>query len=177
MSEPLTLARPYARAAFEAAQDTNSLVAWSDKLAFSAQALADERVHAIVGDPRLGHAELVGLLLPPGESADSAFAVFLGLLVENRRVELLSHILSLFEQYRRDAEHVLKVTLRTATALSADQEHAVKAALKKRFRREIQMQQEIDPDVIGGAVIDAGDKVIDGSVQGRLARLETALTH
>jgi len=175
MSEPLTLARPYARAAFEVARDAGALSSWVDHLAFAAQAIADERVHAVVGDPRLDHGELVGLLLPPGVSADSAFAMFLALLVENRRVELLSDILALFEQYKREAEHVLKVTLRTATAISAEQENAIKAALKKRFDRNIQMQQLVDPEIIGGAVIDAGDTVIDGSVSGRLARLETAL--
>lgn len=176
MSEPLTLARPYARAAFEAARDAGALPAWADHLAFAAQAIADERVHAVVGDPRLDQHKLVGLLLPPGVAGDSSFAVFLGLLVDNQRVELLGEILALFAQYKRDAEHVLKVTLRTATALSDDQENAIKAALKKRFHRDIQMQQLVDPEVIGGAVIDAGDTVIDGSVSGRLARLETALT-
>ncbi len=177
MSEPLTLARPYARAAFEAARDAGALPVWADHLAFAAQAIADERVHAVVGDPRLDQGDLVALLLPPGVPADSSFAVFLGLLVENQRVELLSDILALFEKYKRDAEHVLMVTLRTASALSADQETAIKAALKKRFQRDIRMQQLIDPEVIGGAVIDAGDTVIDGSVSGRLARLETALVH
>lgn len=177
MSEPLTLARPYARAAFEAAQEQGALTAWADKLAIATRILADSRIHALVGDPRLGHADLVRLLLPPDEAPDSAFAAFLGLLVENRRVELLGDILALFEQYKREAEHVLKVTLRTAVAISSDQHDAIRQALKKRFRREIQMQQQIDPDVVGGAVIDAGDLVIDGSVRGRLARLETALTH
>ena len=177
MSETLTLARPYARAAFESARKADALAAWSQKLGFSAQLIADARVGALVGNPRIGNAELTGLLLPPEETVDSAFAGFLALLVENRRAPLLPDIAALFEELRRDAERVLKVTLRSATPVSDEQVVALKAALKKRFGRDIELDQRIDPSVIGGAVIDAGDMVIDGSVRGRLERLETALTH
>jgi len=177
MSETLTLARPYARAAFESARASNALAAWSDKLAFAAQVIGDARVRAIVGDPRLSNAGLVNLLLPQDEAADAPFARFLGLLVDNRRVSLLTDIAALFEELKRESERVLRVTLRSASEIPATQAEAIKVALKKRFAREIDMQQRIDPSVIGGAVIDAGDVVIDGSVRGRLARLESALMH
>ena len=177
MSETLTLARPYARAAFETASKGNALAAWSQKLGFAAQLISDARVGALVGNPRLGNAELTGLLLPPDEAVSSQFAGFLQLLVENRRAPLLPDIAALFEELKRDAERVLKVTLRSAAALPQAQADAIKAALKKRFGREIELETRIDPNVIGGAVIDAGDVVIDGSVRGRLARLESALTH
>jgi len=177
MSETLTLARPYARAAFESARAANALPAWSSKLAFAAQVIGDARVHAIVGDPRLSNADLIGLLLPQGEPADSPFAGFLGLLVDNRRVSLLADIAALFEELKRESERVLQVTLRSANEIPAGQADAIKVALKKRFGREIDLQQRIDPSVIGGAVIDAGDVVIDGSVRGRLARLESALAN
>ena len=175
MSEPLTLARPYARAAFETARAHNSLAAWSANLAFSAQAIGDARVRAVAGDPRLSHADLVGLLLPPGDTPDPEFAAFLNLLVENRRVDLLADIAALFEQRKREAEHVIRVTLRAANEVPAAQADAIQRALKKRFGREIEMRQQIEPGVIGGAVIDAGDVVIDGSVRGRLQRLQNAL--
>lgn len=175
MSEPLTLARPYARAAFETARAHNALAAWSGNLRFAAQVMADARVSAVAGDPRLSHAELVGLLLPPGESADVPFAAFLSLLVENRRVNLLADVAALFEELKRESEHTIHVTLRSAGEIPAAQAEAIKAALKKRFAREIELEQRIDPAVIGGAVIDAGDVVIDGSVRGRLDRLQSAL--
>jgi len=177
MSETLTLARPYARAAFESARASNALAAWSDDLAFAAQVIGDARVHAIIGDPRLSNSDLVSLLLPQGEAADSTFAAFLGLLVDNRRVRLLTDVAALFEELKRESEHVLQVTLRSASEIPATQAEAIKIALKKRFGREIDMQQRIDASVIGGAVIDAGDVVIDGSVRGRLARLESALAN
>ena len=175
MSETLTLARPYARAAFEVARDSQALAAWSHKLGFAARVFADPRVRAIVGDPRLGNVALTGLLLPPDEATDSPLATFLRVLVENRRVDLLTDIDALFEEFKREAEGVLKVTLRAADAVPAAQIDAIKAALKKRFERDIELDQVLDPSVLGGAVIDAGDVVIDGSVRGRLQRLETAL--
>jgi F-type H+-transporting ATPase subunit delta len=175
MSETLTLARPYARAAFESARAGNALRAWSDGLRFSAQAVADTRVGALIGNPRLDSDELVGLLLPPSEAAGSPFASFLSLLADNSRLVLLPDIAALFEELKRDAEHVLKVTLRSATEIPQSQADAIKVALAKRFGRDIELEQRIDPSVIGGAVIDAGDVVIDGSVRGRLARLENAL--
>lgn len=177
MSEPLTLARPYARAAFETARAHNALAAWSGNLRFAAQAMADARVRSLAGDPRLSHAELAGLLLPPNEPADSAFAAFLALLVENRRVDLLADIDALFEELKRESERTIRVTLRSASEIPSDRAEAIKAALKKRFAREIELEQRIDPAVIGGAVIDAGDVVIDGSVRGRLDRLQSALGH
>jgi F-type H+-transporting ATPase subunit delta len=177
MSEALTLARPYARAAFEAAQDTKSLDDWSSKLAFAAQLLGDERVRSAVHDPRIGAGDLESLLLPDGEKTDSEFGRFIALLIANQRADLLVEISTLFEELKRDAQRILKVTVRTANALPSGEEQSIRAALKKRFNRDIELDQQIDPSLIGGAIIDAGDVVIDGSVRGRLARLETALVH
>ncbi|MDE2258241.1 MAG: F0F1 ATP synthase subunit delta, partial [Xanthomonadaceae bacterium] len=151
MSEPLTLARPYARAAFETAHAHNALAAWSGSLRFAAQVMTDPRVSAVAGDPRLSQAELVGLLLPPGEAADAPFAAFLSLLVENRRVNLLADVAALFEELKLESERTLRVTLRSASEIPADRAEAIKAALKKRFAREIELEQKVDPAVIGGA--------------------------
>lgn len=175
MSEPLTLARPYARAAFETARAHNALAAWAASLRFAAQAMSDARVRSLAGDPRLSRNDLVGLLLPPGDAADSAFAAFVHLLVENRRVDLLADIAALYEEFKRESERTIRVTLRSASEMAPAQTEAIKAALKKRFAREIELEQRIDPSVLGGAVIDAGDVVIDGSVRGRLERLQSAL--
>ena len=176
MSETLTLARPYARAAFASAQAGGSLADWSNNLGVAAQIVADPRVHSLVGDPRIGNADVVQMLLPPSDGTESPFAQFLTLLVENRRAGLLPDIAALFEELKRESERVLKVTVRSAVPFANGQADAIRAALKKRFSRDIELEQRVDPSVIGGAVIDAGDMVIDGSVRGRLARLEQALT-
>ena len=176
MSETLTLARPYARAAFASAQVAAALGDWSRKLGIAAQIAADPRMHSLIGDPRLGNAELTQMLLPPDETSGSGFCEFVALLVENRRADLLPDIAALFEELKRESERVLKVTVRSAVPFVNGQADAIRQALSKRFGRDIELEQHIDPSVIGGAVIDAGDMVIDGSVRGRLARLESALT-
>ena len=177
MSQPLTLARPYARAAFELASSGRSLGEWAKKLAFAAQAAAEPQVRALFGNPRVGPAELASLFLPDGEPADSQFADFIKLLADNHRLHVLPEITALFEQRKREAEKILQVRVRTATPIDANETAKLKDALKRRFGRDIELEQSVDPTVLGGAVIDAGDVVIDGSVRGRLHQLEAALTH
>jgi len=180
MSQTLTLARPYARAAFAVARDENAsssgaLVAWSQALAFAARVAADPRVDALLGDPRLADADAVALLAP--EQAGEAFRRFLGMLAGNRRLAQLPEIAGLFEELRAEAERVVKARVTSASALPAGELDSLKAALRKRFGREVELETAVDPALIGGAVIDAGDVVIDGSLKGKLERLQTALAH
>jgi len=177
MSQPLTLARPYARAAFELASSSRSLGEWASKLAFAAQAASDPQVRALFGNPRVTPSELASLFLPEGETADSPFAGFMKVLADNQRLEALPEIAALFEQQKREAEKVLQVRVRTAAPIDASETAKLKDALKRRFGRDIELEQTVDPAVLGGAIVDAGDVVIDGSVRGRLHQLEAALTH
>ena len=177
MAGTTTLARPYARAAFELAAGANALGDWATKLAFAAAVASDRQARALIGNPNVRGDELKGLFLPQGEGADSAFAGFIGTLAENRRLALLPEIAELFGALKRERESVLRVSVRTAVALEPAQADTLKAALKRRFGRDIELTGSIDPAIIGGAIIDAGDIVIDGSVRGRLARLENALVH
>jgi F-type H+-transporting ATPase subunit delta len=173
MSQALTLARPYARAAHAIARDANAAAQWSDALAFAARVAADPRVQALLGHPHLGRADAVALLSP--EPASDAFGNFLALLADNRRLPLLPEIAGLFEELRADAERIVKAKVTSATALQAAELDGIKAALKRRFGREVELQTAVDESLIGGAVIDAGDVVIDGSLRSKLARLQTAL--
>lgn len=177
MSNALTFARPYARAAFELARSHNALGDWAGKLAFAAQVAADPRVASLFGDPRVAENDLVALVLPEGEAADSPFASFVRVLAENGRLPVLPEIGALFEELKDEAERVLKVNVRSATPIDAAETAKLKGALKRRFGRDIEIEQTVDASVLGGAVIDAGDVVIDGSVRGRLARLEQVLAH
>lgn len=173
MSQALTLARPYARAAFGIARDEGAFAAWSDALGFAARVAADPRVAGVLGNPKLSDAEAVALLAPPG--AGESVTRFLALLADNRRLPLLPEIAGLYEQLRNEAEHVVKATVTSAAALPDAELEAIRAALRKRFGSEVELQTAIDESLIGGAVIDAGDVVIDGSLKGKLARLESAL--
>ncbi|HOX70558.1 MAG: F0F1 ATP synthase subunit delta [Dokdonella sp.] len=177
MSSALTLARPYARAAFETALARSALAGWAEKLAFAAEVAADPRVVALFGNPRLGGSQLASLFLPQGEKTDGDFGHFISLLAENGRLPVLPEIGALFEQLKLESERTLKVRLRTAVRVDTPELEKISAALKRRFNRDIELTQSIDPKMLGGAVIDAGEVVIDGSVRGRLARLEQALTH
>jgi len=175
MSSKQTLARPYARAAFESARAGGSLAEWQRKLAFAAAVAANPEVHALVGNPGASDAALRDLCLPVGEPEGSHFAAFIAILIDNHRLGLLPQIAELFDLLKREHEQVLKVTMRTAIAVDPPLMDALRSALKRRFNREIDLQAVLDPSVIGGAVIDAGEQVIDGSVRGRLERLTRVL--
>ena len=175
MSQALTLARPYARAAFAIARDANALPAWSDALAFAARVAADPAVAALLGNPGLTQADATTLLAPDG--ADALFGNFLGLLFENRRLSLLPEIAGMFDELRFEAERVVKARVTSAIELPAAELATIKAALAKRFGREVEVETAVDESLIGGAVIDAGDVVIDGSLKGKLGRLQAALAH
>ena len=175
MSQALTLARPYARAAFSLARDAGNLAPWSDALAFAARIAGEPQVAALLGNPKLTDADAVTLLSPDG--ADDNFGNLLALLADNRRLALLPEIAGLYEELRAEAEHVLKAKVTSATELPPGELDTIKAALKKRFGREVEIESAVDAALIGGAVIDAGDVVIDGSLRGKLSRLQTALAN
>jgi len=175
MSQALTLARPYARAALAIAQDENDLAAWSNALGFAAQVAADPRAALLLLNPQLGHTEAVSLLSADGVS--ESFTRFLALLAENRRLAQLPEIAGLYEKLKAEAEHVVKATVTSATALPTGELETIKAALEKRFGRQVDLQSAVDESLIGGAVIDAGDVVIDGSLKGKLSRLQAALAN
>ena len=175
MSQALTLARPYARAAFAIAREGNALPAWSDALAFAARVAADPQVAALLGHPKLSAADAVALLAPDG--AGEAFCNFLGLLFDNRRLSLLPEIAGLYDELRFEAEGVVKAKVTSAAALPAAELETIKAALRRRFGRDVELEAAVDESLIGGAVIDAGGVVIDGSLKGKLGRLRAALVH
>lgn len=185
MSQGLKLARPYARAMFALARDGGAddrrgdsrvrIASWSQALVFSAQMAADPRVASLLANPKLTDADAVTLLSPDG--ADAAFGRFLEVLAENRRLALLPEIAGLYEELRAEAERVVKAKVTSATALPVSELDTITAALKKRFGREVEIETAVDATLIGGAVIDAGDVVIDGSLRGKLLRLQTALAN
>lgn len=175
MSDALTLARPYARAAYALARDAGQADAWSSALALAAALAAEPAIAAAISDPRMARGEAVQLLSDGG--ADGHWQGFLELLADNRRLPLLPEIAGLFEQLRAEGDQVVRATVTSANALSDAELDSITAALRRRFGREVRVRTAVDPALIGGAVIDAGDLVIDGSLKGKLERLQTALAH
>lgn len=175
MSQALTLARPYARAAFSVAREAGALPAWSAALGFAARVAAEPQAAALLDNPKLTRADVVALLSPDG--AQDAFRNLLGLLFDNRRLALLPEVAGLFDELRFEAERVVRAKVTSAATLADGELETIKAALRKRFGRDVEVETAIDESLIGGALIDAGDIVIDGSIKGKLARLQTALSH
>lgn len=175
MSETLTLARPYARAAFDLAAQAAAAPAWSQVLAASAALAGERQVAGLLEDPRLPLAERAAVVTPDG-TLPGGYTQFLALMAENGRLRLLPEVAELFERLRSEAEQSLTVRVRTAIALDPDQRDRLVSHLARRFGRTVSLNVEIDENLIAGAVIDAGELVIDGSLAARLERLRKELT-
>ena len=182
MSSLTTLARPYAKAAFELARSANAdkggnLAGWGDMLAAAATVTVDEGMANWLQSPHSTPDKAVEIIAEAiGGDLDPRFQGYLGVLADNDRLSLCDEISRLFEQLRADAEKRLQVRVVSAVALQDSEAERMQSALAKRFDREITLNNEIDPEVLGGAIIYAGDQVIDGSLLGRLKRLETSLS-
>lgn len=176
MSSLTTLARPYAKAAFELAESSDALGAWGQALANTAVAASDETLVEWLESPELDRKKAVALMSDvAGEAGDTSFERFLEVLAANERLVLLPQISKLFSELRAEAENRLDVRVVSAIPLDDDQVGRMTAALAKRFDCSITLKNDVDADVLGGAVIYAGDQVIDGSLRGRLGKLESVL--
>jgi F-type H+-transporting ATPase subunit delta len=177
MADKLTIARPYARAAFEEANKDSALASWSDALKVASQVVTDERVANLLGNPRVTPQQMAQLFIDVGgKGLGEHGANFVRTLAENGRLAYLPEISWLFEGMKDEAQGVADVTVTSAAALDAAQQHKLSAALEKRLKRKVRLHTQIDPQLIGGAVIRSGDLVIDGSLSTRLARIAYELT-
>jgi len=178
MAEKSTIARPYAQAIFDQAVASKQLPKWSENLALASLVAQDEGMRSVVGNPRLSDAQLVDLFVGVcGDKFDDAAKNLVKLLVENGRLGVLPEIASLYEAYRAEAEKTVKAEVVSAYPVTSAQENSIKKALKARLGREVELVCTTDNSLVGGAIIRAGDMVIDGSVTAQLAKLSHALTH
>lgn len=185
MADNNTIARPYARAAFELASEKGDLGKWSDALIAAKDVLADGQAAKFLARPTLTDDEKLSFLTELFKAAGGKTSVlaggseqginFLKLLLEYGRVAVLPEISQHFEALKANVENTVDVTVTSAAPMSAAQQKAVIAALQKRLGRTVRLETEIDESLIGGAVIRAGDVVIDGSLRSRLEGLSNAL--
>ncbi|PMR74722.1 F0F1 ATP synthase subunit delta [Billgrantia endophytica] len=177
MAETSTVARPYAKAAFDYARDNEALESWSDMLAKLGQVVAERDAQKLIASPKLAADRKVDLVIELADiSVDDAVRRFLETLGEKGRLTALGAIAEQFERLRADHEQRVDVTVVSAFALDDKQQNKLAGALKKRLNREISITTQVDPKLLGGVILRAGDTVIDGSVRGRLNRLSEALT-
>jgi F-type H+-transporting ATPase subunit delta len=177
MADRLTIARPYARAAFEEARNNGGLAPWSQALQAAALVVKDPRVAGLLDDPRVTPQQLAQLVdeiaaAPLGEHG----ANFVRTLADNHRLGYLPEIAELFDTLKDDAEGVADVTVTSAGALDPVQRERIAAALTRRLKRKVRLHCETDPALIGGAILRSGDLVIDGSLRTRLNRIAYELT-
>jgi F-type H+-transporting ATPase subunit delta len=177
MSEAITVARPYALAAFDEARKNNDLKGWSDVLLTAASAVENEQVRTLIMSPRVQKQQLQDLFLAlcGGDKLNKQVRNFIKILIEGQRLILLPEITAMFEVMRAEAEKSVDVVVTSAFDLNDAQKQKITAAMKKRLGREIRLNCETNPKLLGGIVIRAGDKVIDGSARTHLTELANAL--
>ncbi|PCH62508.1 MAG: F0F1 ATP synthase subunit delta [SAR86 cluster bacterium] len=177
MAELLTLARPYAKAAFEAAVEAKDLGKWSKMLSLSTAVTVDKRVANLIASPALSSDLIAQSVIDIcGDELDEKAQNFIKLLVENKRINLLPEIFSLFEDLKAAQEKSVDVEITTPFEIPAAISDKLVAALTARLQREINLTTSVDTHLIGGAVIRAGDMVIDSSVRGKLNKLAEAMS-
>lgn len=185
MADNNTIARPYARAAFDMAREKKGLAKWSEALTQAKDALSDGQVVRFLSHPALSDEQRLAFLTDLMKKAGGKASVlaggnkegnnFLKLLLEYSRVDVLPEISEQFEILKANVENMVDVTVTSAAELTAAQKKTITAALKERLGREVQLETKTDESLIGGAVIRAGDVVIDGSLRSKLESLSNAL--
>ena len=176
MSELATLARPYAAAVFKRAKETHATAKWSQSLAFMSTVLKNEDISVVIDNPKVSKQRLSALMLDIcQEHVNQENENFLKLLVLNNRLGLLPSIAELFEAYKAEDEGYVEVEISTAYTLSKDVKQNVTTTLEKTLGKKIHMNVTVDKSLIGGILVRAGDRVIDGSIRGRLQQLAKRL--
>ena len=179
MADFETAARPYARAIFELASEESKLEQWQEKLQGAAAIAADPQMQAMFELPAVLASDLAKLFLSVAEGAgieaDDDFNNLVMLLAENDRLAALPAIAENFDILKRDAEGKIEVKVRSAQELTAGQQEKIAESMARRLGKEVSITTEIDETLIAGAIVTAGDLVIDGSASGRMDKLSLAL--
>jgi F-type H+-transporting ATPase subunit delta len=175
MSELTTIARPYAQAAFDYAVENKTVAQWQEMLEFSAEVSKNETVQALLTGSVAAEklADIFNGVC--GEQLDQEGQNLVKVLAENRRLQALPDISVLFNQLKADLDKEIDVDITSAVKLNKKQQTAIGASLEKRLARKVKLNCSVDPELIAGVLIKAGDTVIDGSLRSKLNRLSDAL--
>jgi F-type H+-transporting ATPase subunit delta len=176
MAELSTLARPYAKAAFEYASEKNALTLWSEQLATVAAVTMDSAMEVVMNDPSMtAQQQSQAVIDVCGDAIGTEVSNYVAILASNKRLALLPEIYSLFAQYKANHEKTVDVEVVSAFDLADETRDKLAAVLGKKLEREVKVSTSTDGDLLGGVLIRAGDLVIDGSVRGRLNKLAEAM--
>jgi len=176
MAEFTTLARPYAKAAFEHAMAANALQQWSDMVSYSAAVVADEQMQQLLSSPHLTREQQKDAMLKVcDDKLDAQGQNFIKLLSDNHRLLALPKIAEIFEHLKAEFEKTVDAKVTSAAELTAEQQDKLKTKLASKLGRQVNIDVKVDSSLLGGLVIEAEDMVIDGSVRGKLAKLSETL--
>jgi F-type H+-transporting ATPase subunit delta len=178
MAEKSTIARPYAQAAFSLAESAGDLKKWSEMLQLISTVASDEVMQNFIGNPNVERTELTDIILDVcGKNLDELGQNFVRVLAENKRLDVTAEIAKLYEAKRAEAEKTIEAEVTSAFPLSDAIKDKIIVSLKQKLGREVKLITRTDENMIGGAVIRAGDLVIDASVTGQLEQLAYSLSH
>ena len=176
MAEKTTIARPYAQAAFEIAKIEGDLRAWSEMLQLLAVVVSDTAMQNLLGNPEISREKLVDLIQSIcGDKLTAKGKNFVNVLAENGRLNVLTEIAEQYELQRAESEKTVEAEVTSAFPLSDAQKKQLVEGLKKRLGRDVTLVAKTDDSIIGGAIVRAGDLVIDGSVTSQLNKLSNTL--
>jgi F-type H+-transporting ATPase subunit delta len=176
MSELATLARPYAAAVFKSAKQNAGMESWSKNLAFMSAVINNGDMAAVIDNPKVSKQQLTAILLDICQGQiDSENENFLKLLVHNGRLKLLPTIVALFEAFKAEDEGYVDVDVNVAYEFSESTWGNFVETLEKKLNKKARITVTLDKSLIGGVLVRAGDKVIDGSVKGQLQHMRKTL--
>lgn len=171
------LARPYARALFELAGEQGETAAWSEQLSMLAVIAAHPMTRSMISHPQVSDDELRDLVEGvAGDALTEGGRNLLRLLIHNNRLEALPAIARAYAERRAEAESTVQARMTTAATIDESRQRQFVEVLQNKLGRTVKLDFDVDQTLIGGAVIRAGDTVIDGSVRAQLEQLATAVT-
>ncbi len=178
MAELTTIARPYAQAVFRHAQENDRLEQWSTMLMTVATVVQDPAMREVMASARLSREQITDMLIDvSADAVDEQGRNLIRLLDENDKLALLPEIAIVYEHYRAEAEQTIEAEMVSAFPVTEAQQEKITAALVTRLGSKVSLDVSVDKTLLGGAIIRAGDMIIDGSVQGKLNKLASAMNH
>ena len=165
-------ARRYAEAGFEIAERDDSMAAWREALAIADERLTSDQVMRLLSTPSVPSADRVTALERIlGDDVSGAPRNLLVLMVRRGRFEQLPAVSREFTRLYNRREGIVEATVTAATELDANELHVLNERLVAMTGASIELSQVVDPELLGGVQVRVGDRLIDGSVRGRLERL------
>lgn len=175
MSELITVARPYAKAAFDYAVEHNAIDHWQQMLIFASEVVQNPQIASLLSGALAPEKLSEVVITVCGEQLDKAGQNLIRIMAENHRLPALPDVADLFQQLRTAHEAVAEVEVISARKLKKTQLKQISTAMEKRLSQQVKLTCSIDKSVLGGVIIRTGDEVIDGSIRGRLDRLADLL--